>query len=113
MKIFAAVPLELLMDTRLTARQFRLMVALLSFCHRGQMTVHPKRQTLAERARMRESQVSIETTALVRLGWPREKIVPFGYASDAVFLTQRHGTRIRYGTRFVYRLRSRRMRRHR
>ena len=26
---------------------------------------------------------------LVRLGWPREKIVPFGYASDAVFLTQR------------------------
>jgi len=26
---------------------------------------------------------------LVRLGWPLEKIVPFGYASDAVFLTQR------------------------
>ena len=26
---------------------------------------------------------------LVRLGWQREKIVPFGYASDAVFLTQR------------------------
>ena len=73
MKIFAAVPLELLMDTRLTARQFRLMVALLSFCHRGQMTVHPKRQTLAERARMRESQVSIETTALVRLGWLKKE----------------------------------------
>lgn len=69
MSIFAAVPLELLEDARLTPRQFRFMVALLSFCQRGKNICFPSRALLAKRARLPIPRVSEVSAQLVELGW--------------------------------------------
>lgn len=69
MSIFAAVPMALLEDARLTPRQFRFMVALLSFCPRGKNSCFPSRALLAQRARLPIPRVSEVSAQLVELGW--------------------------------------------
>ena len=66
---FAITPIEVALDKRLTLRQMRVLIALLSFNGDGSNVVWPKREKLAQRANMSLEDVSKATTGLVQLGW--------------------------------------------
>ena len=68
--IFAIVPVEVLADKRLTLKQMRVLIGLLSFRAKNSDTVWPKREQLAERCGgMALCQISTATTELCELGW--------------------------------------------
>lgn len=68
--IFSIVPVEVLADKRLTLKQMRVLIGLLSFRAKNSDTVWPKREQLAERCGgMALCQISTATTELCELGW--------------------------------------------
>lgn len=68
--IFSLVPIEVLVDRRLTLWQMRVLIALLSFRGKHTDTVWPSRKTLAERCGgMNLCNLSTTTTELCALGW--------------------------------------------
>lgn len=67
--IFAIVPIEVLMDSRLTFRQMRVLIALLSFRNKATNLTFPKREQLAERTGLDKAKISTATTELCSLGW--------------------------------------------
>lgn len=70
MNKFAIVPNEALLDPELTPSEFRVLVALYSFRDKNADTVWPKTESLAERARIKDTtQISKVTTRLERKGW--------------------------------------------
>ena len=66
---FAAIPLEVLADHRLSHRQLRVLLALYSFKAKDSAEVWPKRQTLAARCGLPLTRISQVTTELQALGW--------------------------------------------
>lgn len=66
---FSIVPLEVVLDKRLTLEQTRVLIALFSFRNKVTNTVWPSRAAIAERTGMHPSNISAATTALVALGW--------------------------------------------
>lgn len=68
MKNFVMIPIELLEDTRLTFRDFKVLAALYSFRKKGTYLVYPKRETLSKRAGVSIENVSRITTRLEKLG---------------------------------------------
>ena len=67
--IFSIVPLEVIQDPRLTKRQIKVLIALLSFRGKNTNTVWPSRKTLSERCNLPITRISETTTQLVDLGW--------------------------------------------
>lgn len=66
---FAIVPLEAAQDHRLTAMQYRVLIALLTFRNRNTDTCCPRRELIAERCGYNLNSVSRATAQLVELGW--------------------------------------------
>lgn len=66
---FAMIPLEVMMDKRLTLETMRVLITLFSFRRKNTDLVFPKRETIARRCNMHISNISSATTALVKLGW--------------------------------------------
>lgn len=66
---FSLVPIEVILDKRLTLEQTRVLIALFSFRNKVTDTVWPSRAKIAERTGMHPSNISAATTALVGLGW--------------------------------------------
>lgn len=66
---FSVVPLEVVLDRRLTLEQTRVLIALFSFRNKVTNTVWPSRAAIAERTGMHPSNISSATTALANLGW--------------------------------------------
>lgn len=67
--IFAIVPIEVLQDSRLTFRQVRVLIALLSFRNKATNLTCPNREQLSERCGLHISHISNTTTELCALGW--------------------------------------------
>ena len=67
--VFSYMPIEAFTDKRLTLEQLRVLGALFSFRGKDSNTVWPRRQAIAERCGMHQSNISTATSALVRLGW--------------------------------------------
>lgn len=65
---FAIVPMAALCDARLTFRDLKVLIALLSYANKKKQC-HPKRKTLAEDTNLTESRVSVATKRLVEFGW--------------------------------------------
>jgi hypothetical protein len=82
---FAKVPIEAIQDARLTHRQLRVLLALLSFAAKGSGPVWAKRETIAARANVHLSHVSGCTAALVKLGWI-EKSGDGGHSKSANYI---------------------------
>jgi hypothetical protein len=70
---YAMVPIEALMDGRLTLTQLRVLCGLLSFRRRDTDVVFPGRHELAERIGIAETRISHTTEQLVELGWLTKK----------------------------------------
>ncbi len=66
---FSLVPIEVILDKRLTLEQTRVLIALFSFRNKVTDTVWPSRARISERTGMHPSNISAATTALVGLGW--------------------------------------------
>ena len=66
---WAKVPIEVLYDERLTKRQIKVLIALLSFKNQKTGRCQPKRRVLGERCGMDECRISTITGELVALGW--------------------------------------------
>lgn len=66
---FALVPIEAVLDDRLTKMQLRVLIALLTFREKNTDTVFPKREKLAARCRYSIDTISRVTSQLVELGW--------------------------------------------
>ena len=65
---FSLVPIEVILDKRLTLEQTRVLIALFSFRNKVTDTVWPSRAKISERTGMHPSNISAATTALVGLG---------------------------------------------
>ncbi len=67
---FAVVPIQINLDPRLTFRDVKVLIALLSFRNgKSDETVWPTRRALSERCNLPEQRISAVTTRLVSLGW--------------------------------------------
>jgi len=66
---FAIVPVEVVMDTRLTLEAMRVLVTLYSFRNKNTGLAFPSREALSKRCGMHPSNISNATTKLVDLGW--------------------------------------------
>lgn len=66
---FAIVPVEVVMDTRLTLETMRVLVTLFSFRNKVTGLTFPSRESISERCGMHPSNISEATTKLVELGW--------------------------------------------
>lgn len=66
---FAMIPLEVMLDRRLTLETLRVLITLFSFRRKNTDLVFPKRDTIAQRCNMHRSNISAATSALVKLGW--------------------------------------------
>ena len=67
--IFAITPIEVIQDQRLTKRQIKVLIALLSFRGKNTNTVWPSREKLSGRCGMPVTRISQTTSELVDLGW--------------------------------------------
>ena len=67
--IFSIVPIEILQDSRLTFRQMRVLIALLSFRNKATNLTCPTREQLSQRCGLHISHISNTTTELSDLGW--------------------------------------------
>ena len=81
---FALVPMEVVLDRRLTLEQLRVLIALFSFRSKTTDTVWPSRRALSERTGLHVSNISAATTALVKLGW-LEKVGDGGCSTSATY----------------------------
>src|SRR5688500_8769533 len=66
---FAIVPVEVMMDNRLTLETMRVLVTLFSFRNKITGLAFPSREAIAGRCGMHPSNISAATTKLVELGW--------------------------------------------
>lgn len=66
---FAIVPVEVMMDNRLTLETMRVLVTLFSFRNKITGLAFPTRDAISERCGMHPSNISDATTKLVELGW--------------------------------------------
>lgn len=66
---FAIIPLEVMMDKRLTLETMRILITLFSFRNKNTGLAFPKREALAKRCGMHPSNISAATRKLVELGW--------------------------------------------
>ena len=66
---FAMIPLEVMIDKRLTLETMRVLITLFSFRRKNTDLVYPTRETLSKRCNMHPSNISAATSALVKLGW--------------------------------------------
>lgn len=66
---FALVPYEIALDHRLTASQYRVLIAILSFRNRSTDQMNPRREMIAERCGYTINSVSRITAQLVNLGF--------------------------------------------
>lgn len=66
---FAIVPVEVVMDTRLTLETMRVLVTLFSFRNKVTGLTFPSRESISERCGMHPSNISEATKKLVELGW--------------------------------------------
>jgi len=66
---FAIVPVEVMMDNRLTLETMRVLVTLFSFRNKVTGLAFPRREAIAERCGMHPSNISDATKKLVELGW--------------------------------------------
>ena len=69
MASWAKVPIEVLFDERLTKRQIKVLIALLSFKNQKTGKCQPKRRLLGERCGLDINRISTITGELVALGW--------------------------------------------
>ena len=69
MASWAKVPIEVLYDERLTKRQIKVLIALLSFKNQKTGKCQPKRRLLAERCGLDINRISTITGELVALDW--------------------------------------------
>ena len=69
MNVFAIVPVEAALDLRLTAREYRVLIALLSFRNKDTQLAFPTREQIGERCHMAPTRVSATTSSLERKGW--------------------------------------------
>ena len=67
--IFAITPIEVIQDQRLTKRQIKVLIALLSFRGKNTNTVWPSREKLSQRCNLPVTRISQTTSELVDLGW--------------------------------------------
>lgn len=67
--IISIVPIEVALDSRLTLRHVRVLIALYSFRGKNTDTVWPTRETLARRCGLPVTRISTVTSDLVELGW--------------------------------------------
>lgn len=70
---FALAPIELALDTRLNASDYRVLLGLLTFAQKETRECFPKRETLAARLGLSVTRVSEVLSRLVDLGWVRIK----------------------------------------
>mgnify|MGYP001073622348 CR=1 FL=1 len=70
---FAIVPVEVMMDNRLTLETMRVLVTLFSFRNKTTGLIFPHREALSERCGMHPSNISAATTKLVELGWLKKE----------------------------------------
>ncbi len=66
---FAQIPIEAIMDDRLTPTQFKVLVAIISFRNAKTGKLNPSRAKISARCNIRETRISETTTELERLGW--------------------------------------------
>lgn len=66
---FAITPIELALDTRLNASDYRVLIGLLTFADKDTRECFPKRETLAARLGLSVTRVSEVLSRLVDLGW--------------------------------------------
>lgn len=66
---FAMVPIEAASDHRLTAMQYRVLIAILSFRNKNSDTAYPRRELIANRCGYSINSISRITAQLVDLGW--------------------------------------------
>lgn len=81
---FAIVPIDAARDHRLTAMQYRVLIAILSFRNRNSDTCYPSREKLAQRTGYSIANISKVTGALVNLGW-LEKDGKGGRSSTTIY----------------------------
>jgi len=67
--VFSIVPIEVIQDPRLTKRQIKVLIALLSFRGKNTNTVWPSREKLSDRCNLPVTRISQTTSELVDLGW--------------------------------------------
>ena len=67
--VFSIVPIEVIQDPRLTKRQIKVLIALLSFRGKNTNTVWPSREKLSQRCNLPVTRISQTTSELVDLGW--------------------------------------------
>ena len=70
---FALVPAEIIMDERLTLRQMKVLIALLTFRNRDTGLICPSRESISSRTGFPLSRISTITTELVSLGWLKKQ----------------------------------------
>ncbi len=66
---FAQVPIEAIMDNRLTPTQFKVLVAIISFKNAKTGQLNPSRKLISDRCGIRETRISETTKELEKLGW--------------------------------------------
>lgn len=66
---FAIVPVEVMIDNRLTLEAMRVLVTLYSFRNKNTGLAFPRREAISARCGMHPSNISDATTKLVDLGW--------------------------------------------
>lgn len=66
---FGIVPVEVMMDNRLTLETMRVLVTLFSFRNKLTGLAFPSRDAISERCGMHPANISAATTKLVELGW--------------------------------------------
>lgn len=67
--IISIVPIEVALDSRLTLRHVRVLIALYSFRGKNTDTVWPTRETLARRCGLPLTRISTVTSELAEFGW--------------------------------------------
>lgn len=69
MSVFSIMPIEAFQDKRLTLQHIRVLGTLLSFRSKNTNVVWPSRAEISSRCGMHQSNISVATSDLVRLGW--------------------------------------------
>lgn len=69
---FAVVPVDVLMDSRLTFRQMRVLLALFAFRNKKTNLAWPSREQLAELTNLPRDRVSVITSELEGMGWVKK-----------------------------------------
>lgn len=83
--IFAQMPIEIFHDCRLSKTDLRVLGVLLTFMNAKKNYCYPKRQTIAARAGIDESKISVATSRLEKFGWIK-KTGKGGFSSPCLYI---------------------------